>query len=263
MLSLDYQVAAIRIKLAERGLDENTVVIYLADHGVEPGKATSYLRGTRIPFIATWLGREQPERVSDKIVQVCDILPTLYDLATGGAPPPADEWDGRSFASVLRNEPFSGREFAYFENGFTRSIYRDGMHYIAWRYPQSIIDKMKSGELKEAPDHLNTLINGQASITMEEISSYWDPDQLFDVEKDPYETTNVFKNPEYADKLALLKKDLRGVLDSFDHPFDLDSSAFQTSPLFDALKQPRIDSGTSYIYWYEPGKYAWPPKGAK
>ncbi|MEX0324351.1 MAG: sulfatase, partial [Puniceicoccaceae bacterium] len=261
MLCLDYQVAAIRKKLAEQGLDRNTVIIYLSDHGVEPGKATSYLRGTRIPFIATWLGKNDSTSTSEEIVQVCDILPTIWDLATDGSKPPKGEWDGRSFASVLRGEPFSGREFAYFENGYTRSVYRDGMHYIVWRYPQSIINKMRSGELTEAPDHLNTFDTGQASITMEEISSYWNPDQLFDANKDPYETTNLFGNPEYADQLKILQQDLQGILSTFKHPFDLAPSTFQNSSEFDKLKQPRIDRGTSYIYWYEPGQYAWPPKG--
>lgn len=260
MLCLDYQVAGIRKKLAERGLDKNTVIIYLSDHGIEPGKATSYLRGTRIPFIATLLGEDNKADTSNEIVQVCDILPTVWDLATNGAAAPEGEWDGISFASVLRGKEFTGREFAYFENGFTRSVYRDGLHYIAWRYPQSVIEKMRSGELTEAPDHLNTLVTAQASITMEEISSYWDPDQLFDVKKDPYETTNQFSNPEYADQLAILQQDLNSVLETFDHPFDLAASEFQNSAKFDKLKQPRINRGTGYIYWYEPGRYAWPPK---
>lgn len=260
MLSLDYQVAAIRKKLAERGLDRNTVILYLSDHGIEPGKATSYLRGTRIPLIATWLGRPSTARVSDQIVQVCDVMPTLWDLATGGARPPVAGWDGISFADVLRDRPFTGRQFAYFENGYTRSVYRDGLHYIAWRYPASLVGRMQRGELAEAPDHIGTHTNGQASITMEKMPGYWDPDQLYDLREDPYELRNIYGRESYRQQVDDLRADLLSVLRTFDHPFDLGDAAFQRSEAFDRLKQPRLERGTSYIYWYKPGMHAWPPE---
>ncbi|RME67103.1 MAG: hypothetical protein D6781_13890, partial [Verrucomicrobia bacterium] len=262
LLCLDYQVAAIRRKLTERGLDRNTLILYLSDHGIEPGKATSYLRGTRIPFIATWLGHPRPAPATNIIVQIPDILPTLWDLATGNAPAPVDDWDGISFAEFLRTGRGAGRRFAYFENGFTRSVYRDGLHYIAWRYPRSVIEKMRSGELQEAPDHLNTMDNGQASITIERLPAYWDPDQLYVLAEDPYELTNRFDDPRFRDAITSLQADLRAVLDTFRHPFDLDGDAFQRSAAFDKLKQPRIKRGTGYIHWYRPGMHPWPPADA-
>lgn len=260
MLSLDYQVAAIRKKLAERSLDQNTIILYLSDHGIEPGKATSYLRGTRIPLIANWLGRAAPSRTSSQIVQICDVLPTLWDLATGGKSAPVPGWDGVSFANVLLGRPGIGRRFAYFENGYTRSVYRDGLHYIAWRYPESLISRMRSGALTEAPDHIATMNNGQASITMEKMPGYWDPDQLYDLRTDPYEQHNVFGEARYKEQVTALLRDLGEVLATFPHPFPLDDSAFQRSPEFGALTRPRIERGTGYIYWYKPGMHAWPPE---
>lgn len=260
MLSLDYQVAGICKKLQEQGLDENTIIIYLSDHGIEPGKGNSYLRGTRIPFIVFWQGQELSIQTSEAIVQIPDILPTLWDLATDGTEFPASSIDGHSFANVLREGGDSERDFAYFENGYTRSVFRDGYHYIAWRYPKSLIQKMRNGELKEAPDHLGTFDNGHSSIAMEKLQAYWDPDQFYDLSVDPYELHNAYNDQRYRSIIESLRDDLASVTNTFEHPFDLAGGTFQYSAKFDALKQPRIERGTSYIYWYTPGMHAWPPK---
>lgn len=261
MLCLDYQVAAIRKKLKERGLEENTLIIYLADHGIEPGKSTSYLRGTRIPFIATWLDRKSPFSVSQSIVQIPDILPTLYDLATDGAKMPYGDIDGVSFASILRGEEDKGRDYAYFEGGYTRSIYKDGLHYIRWSYPQEILEKIRSGELKEAPDHLGGTHNQHPSITIEMIPNYWDPDQLYDVREDPWELNNVYGQADYTEEGVELKDTLRGVLATFNHPYDMERVDFRETDqeLFNKLKQPRLERGTDWIYWYRPGMFPYGP----
>ncbi len=262
MIQLDYQVAGILQKLEERELDENTLVIFLADHGIEPGKATSYLRGGRIPFFATWLGQDEEGRRSDRIVQVPDVLPTILALA-GGAPTGEDvARDGRSFAHELGGPLGESREFAYFENGFTRSILQGHWHYIAWRYPRRIVEALISGELSEAPDHLDTVDNGQASITMQLIPHYWDADQLFDVSSDPYEMNNLFGDPTHEQQVRKLKSQLRRVLMTFDHPFPLDATPLQSLPEFEAMKAPRLERGTDHIYWYTPGSIVWPPEGA-
>ena len=192
-------------------------------------------------------------------MQIPDILPTVWDIATGGAPFPKDI-DGKSFAPVIKKGKGSRREFAYFENGYTRSVFKDGLHYIAWRYPESLIESMKSGELEEAPDHLGTFDNSHSSVAMEQLEHYWDPDQLYDLSADPHEIHNVYSDPSYADQVRELRDELRNILETFRHPFDLDGGGFQRSDAFAKLKQPRIDRGTSYIYWYEPGMYNWPPE---
>lgn len=261
MLQMDYQVAGILQKLHERGLDENTLLIFLADHGVEPGKATSYLRGGRIPFFATWLGRNDDEIRSQQIVQVPDVLPTLLNLAGAGKRSDDVARDGRSFAHLLGGESDTPREFAYFENGFTRSILKDNWHYIAWRYPNRIVDALISGEMAEAPDHLDTYDNGQASITMQLIPHYWEADQLFDIATDPYEMVNLFGDPAQAAKTAELREELSRVLATFDHPFPLEALPLQNLPKFERMKAPRLERGTDHIYWYTPGQYVWPPKG--
>jgi arylsulfatase A-like enzyme len=47
----DDQVKMLMNKLEDMGVADNTIFIYLADHGVEPGKAAAYEQGVHIPMI--------------------------------------------------------------------------------------------------------------------------------------------------------------------------------------------------------------------
>ncbi|MBK1876854.1 sulfatase family protein [Pelagicoccus mobilis] len=259
MYMLDLQVAGILKKLEERDLDRNTILLYLSDHGTEPGKATSYVRGTKVPFFATRLGDAGVSKRQSGIVQVCDVLPTILDLATESEASASFDWDGESFADALGDGEFYGRDYAYFENGYTRSVLKGDLHYIALRYPNSILSRLQKGELAEVPDHIGTFDNGQASITMSLVPSYWDADQLYDLSSDPYEMNNRFGDSSYYEQGLVLRGILESVVDGFEHPFPMDVDPFQGSAEFESLKEPRLEKGTEYIYWYTPGQIKWPP----
>lgn len=116
----------------------NTTVLLIGDNGTPPqavmrpwpgsaSKGTVTERGINAPLIAWGAAVEQPGRVSDALVCSVDLYPTVLELA--GVAPPADgvPRDGRSFASVLRDEQQSDagdgpRDWAYSEkfqpNGF-------------------------------------------------------------------------------------------------------------------------------------------------
>ncbi|QBG46183.1 DUF4976 domain-containing protein [Verrucomicrobia bacterium S94] len=44
------------------------------------------------------------------------------------------------------------------------------------------------------------------------VKNYYDPDQLYDLKRDPRETTNLAGNPEYQAKLEQMKKKLKKML---------------------------------------------------
>ena len=98
--------------LKESGLEDNTLVIYVSDHGSQfPfGKWTLYDAGLRVPFIARWPGHVEPGTVTDAMISFVDVLPTMIELA-GGTPPPS--LDGRSFAGVLTGKTGTHRDLIY------------------------------------------------------------------------------------------------------------------------------------------------------
>lgn len=95
---LDRQVGEIRAKLREKGLDENTIIIFTSDNGpheeggADPDwflnrdgglrghKRSCYEGGIRVPFIVLWPGYVEAGSVNDHQLAFYDVMPTLCDI---------------------------------------------------------------------------------------------------------------------------------------------------------------------------------------
>jgi len=259
MALLDDQVGAIMNRLRALGLAENTVVVFAADHGTEPGKATTYEQGVRVPLIVRWPGHVR-EGVSDRLVQLPDLWPTFADLA--GASPPSDlQLDGRSLAPLLRGngDAFDEREYAYFEMGYARGL-TDGTHkYVALRYPDALLDSMRTGALKRAPNQLAVREQAHSTIAMKHYPHYFDANQLYNLEQDPYEQRNLVSSRAARDTLRRMKRALRNVLTTFRHPYPLRTSSFHQSDRFMQMaRRARAAGSLENIPWW-PADFVWPP----
>ena len=106
---MDRQIGRVLQALEEKGLSENTIVIFTSDNGGErfadtwpfTGKKTELLEGgLRIPAIISWPGRIPRSRTTEQVSISMDWLPTL--LAAGGtAPDSAYPTDGMNLLPVL------------------------------------------------------------------------------------------------------------------------------------------------------------------
>ena len=107
MSCLDNHVGIIMQKLRDLKIDKNTLVIYMADHNIEPGKATCYERGFKVPLIVKWPGQITPESKNETLVQSVDIFPTLLEIA-GINLTAAPVTDGSSILPLFydKNGPF-------------------------------------------------------------------------------------------------------------------------------------------------------------
>jgi len=103
--------------LKDRGLDENTVVIFIGDNGESllRGKGTLYRRGLNVPLIIRWPDHVKPGSTSDVLVSGEDLAPTI--LASAGIEP-AKGMSGISFLPVLLGQAFAGRDHLFAERGF-------------------------------------------------------------------------------------------------------------------------------------------------
>ncbi len=248
ILWVDDLVGALLHKLDEMGVAEDTVVIFCTDHNTEPGKGTCYDKGLRIPLVMRWPGTITQGTNFDARVQAIDFAPTLFEMC-GLTPPDAMTLDGQSWLpQLLEGEP--EREELFFEFGYTRAVSTRKWKYIALRYPSDLMEGMKSGELSEAPNHINRRMQGQMNIAISAYPGYFDPDQLYDLENDPHEQHNLAEDPAYADVLADMKARLQRYLDIFEHPFDLDVDPFMRSVQYKALADETRKIGTDYIEWY-------------
>lgn len=110
--------------LRERGLEENTIVIFLSDHGDFVGEYGLIRKGPdlpdilcHIPFIWRGPGIRAKGRTSEGYVSIVDILPTLCEIIGADIP---FGCQGKSLLPLLSETGEMGREFgcAYAESGF-------------------------------------------------------------------------------------------------------------------------------------------------
>lgn len=104
----DDQIGRLMGELKRKGLDDNTIVLFIADHGDCLGKHEQitknnlYEESLRVPFMLYWKGHITPGIDSKCLMSYPDIYPTLLDLMGLKKDIPSVV-QGRSWASYLRN----------------------------------------------------------------------------------------------------------------------------------------------------------------
>jgi arylsulfatase A-like enzyme len=121
--NLDENVGRLRRFLAARGLDRDTILIYMTDNGsvertgfytagMRGRKGSLYDGGHRVPFFLHWPGggAATAPRTQGQLTHGPDLVPTLLDLC-GVAAPVGAEFDGSSLRPLLRGDAgsLSGR----------------------------------------------------------------------------------------------------------------------------------------------------------
>lgn len=112
---LDENLATILQTLAETGRLENTIIVFVSDHGCHfrtrngEYKRSPHESSIRIPLVMAGPGLPRAQVVPE-VVSLVDIAPTLLELA--GIPVPA-EMQGRSLLPLMRREVASWREEAF------------------------------------------------------------------------------------------------------------------------------------------------------
>ncbi|MFP4053431.1 MAG: sulfatase [Phycisphaerae bacterium] len=155
----DAQVGRVLAGLEEMGLAENTIVIYIADHGDLMGDFGSYFKcnylegSVRVPMIVRASGLPAGER-RRQLVGLQDILPTL--AAMTGAPL-EEPVDGQDMTPWARSDEAPGRELFYsqcHESPRQSAMVCDGR----WKYcyaEQGAVEELY--DLQEDPHELTNL----------------------------------------------------------------------------------------------------------
>jgi len=119
----DKMVGRVDARLAELGLRDNTLLLFLGDNGTHPGvvsrfrgreyrggKGRTTAVGTHVPLIVSWPAVIRQGRVCGDLVSSVDLLPTMCEAAGIAVPANAD---GVSFLPRLRGEAGRPREWLY------------------------------------------------------------------------------------------------------------------------------------------------------
>jgi arylsulfatase A-like enzyme len=127
--SVDESVGKVLATLDASGIADDTIVFFTSDNGgqktqrpgwsgptdntpMRDGKGFPYEGGIREPFIVKWPGTTQAGRVSDEMVNIIDILPTICEM-TGQPLPAGRVLDGISLVPLLKKEQKLSRDTMY------------------------------------------------------------------------------------------------------------------------------------------------------
>ena len=178
---IDRQVGRMLAALEASGQAENTLVIFMSDHGEMLGDHGIYLKGpffydpaVRVPLILSWPGKVAPGRHTG-LAELVDLAPTLLEAA--GLSPYAG-MQGRSLwqglcAGSLDAQPRSDVYSEYYNGA--------------------------------APDGYATMVRTQTRKLVAHHRT--GTGELYDLERDPLETVNRWDDPAYAgDKIELLSR---------------------------------------------------------
>jgi len=216
-LWLDDGVGAIIDKVKELGIEKETLIIFVPDHGsYRHCKATLHDYGMRVPMLLQWKGQIKPGSKYDGIVANIDFAPTILDLC-GIKPPKRYRMDGVSFKSVLFGDRKPIRRALFGEMGHSRGIKTKEWKYIAVRYPEEVQRKIERGvkfrgfDGKDLDQPYLTRNGHLGHHASRHNPHYFDADQLYNLKQDPEENDNVFaQNPEVAQRMQrALAEELR------------------------------------------------------
>jgi N-sulfoglucosamine sulfohydrolase len=219
--------AAVMKALGESGLDDQTVVMFLSDHGMPLpfAKTALWNHSTRTPWIVRWPGVTKPDTVDKKhMISAVDMLPTLLDIAGIDHP---DGFDGHSFLPTLRGESQSGRNAVYKvyneNSGGNRSPMRSvqskrfGYLFNPWSDGKRVFKTATTGTMtyramqKLAPS--DKQIAARLKLFQNGVL-----EEFYDYQDDPDALHNLIDDPQYADEIAKHRAVMRKfMVDSGDH----------------------------------------------
>lgn len=220
---LDSLVGRLLEVLEASGHADNTLVIYLGDHGADllRGKRTCFDGGLRVPLLMRWPGRIQPQ-VREELVSTLDVFPTVLSAAGISLP---EGLPGRPLQPFFTNTSAEWRTHVFSEYH---------THAAANYFPQRsvrshrfrLIENLLHGEVH--PDYDLTLKKLEKEAVRRRIPGGLDlaaeiaaapltvreayqrmrqPPQyeLHDLEADPQELRNLAEDSAYASELQSLR----------------------------------------------------------
>jgi iduronate 2-sulfatase len=160
---VDAQVGLLRQALRERGLDKNTVIVLIGDHGWHLGehdfwgKHNTLHNALHSPMII-YSPDIKPRKIN-QIVEYLDLFPTLCEMAGIDIP---DQAEGQSMLALMKNRDKNWKNTLFAEWQGGRCVMTERYSYTSW-----FEERHKGAKM------------------------------LFDYETDPLENINVADNPDY------------------------------------------------------------------
>lgn len=216
---IDEQIGRIFAVLEQRGMLENTLILYTTDHGDMLGdhhlwrKTYAYEASARIPMLLRWpegLVAARRGQVLRQPVELRDVLPTFLDAA--GVPIEERRFDGRSMLNLARGKTEGWRE---------------------------VID-LEHSRCYWAENQWTAVTDGRFKYI------FWAPtgqQQLFDLEDDPGELHDLASDPQHRDTVREWRQRLVEHLSERGEPYVVDGDlGLRPKPMLYSPNYPRDET---------------------
>jgi choline-sulfatase len=183
--ALDDQIPPLLKKLDERGVRDNTIILFVGDNGYLLGRHGLWSKGEAsdpynmyeevvgVPMIWNWPGRVPVQAARSELVSFYDVLPTLCEAT--GASVPQRNLCGRSFLPILHGKLPSKKE----------------------RWRNLVFAKLRNTEMAR-DNRFKLVLRNEGK----------GPNELYDERSDPREKANVYNDPRYVTTREELTKEL-------------------------------------------------------
>lgn len=217
---IDAQIGKRLAWLEEQGVAENTIVVFLSDHGrgLPREKRWCYDAGIHLPLMVRWPGQLEPGSLNEEMVAWVDVAPTILSLAGAAIP---DAYQGQVFLgpdrAPEREVCFAGRDRMDEVFDRVRCARTSRWHYIRnfapdlpWAQCQKYMEqqevmgvmreKWKQGTLSEAEQ---TFFQDRKPV-----------EELFEMDHDSDCMHNLAEDPAYAEILQTMRTHLEQHLEA-------------------------------------------------
>ena len=208
----DAMVGEVLERLTAEGVRDNTLVVFMTDHGISHarGKQFLYEEGIHVPLVIAG-PKVAPGSVREDVVEHIDIA--AISLAAAGIPVP-EYMQARDILAQdyrPREAVFSARDRCDETVDHLRSVRTKNFKYIRnflperpYLQPNAYKDAKAIVKAIRQWDGEGKLNDIQKSVVRQRRPK----EELFDLRNDPHELNNLAENPKYADKLESMRNRL-------------------------------------------------------
>src|SRR3954451_23984715 len=211
----DANIGRVLSALERRGLENNTIVIFLTDNGPQRArynagmrgvKGSVYQGGIRVPFFLRWPSVVGAGSKVDRTAAHIDVMPTLIEAC--GAPAVRHRVDGRSLMPLLRNPGASWEDRALFtqwHRGDAPEPFRNAaVRTQRWK----LVDGKELYDLSADPAEKTDIAASQPDVVARLRGEYgrW----FQDVSSRGYEPPRIAIGTRHQNLVTLTRQDWRG-----------------------------------------------------
>lgn len=214
IMRLDHYIGELINALKKSGKFDNTVIIYIGDHGADlpRGKRTCYEGGIRVPMIISW-PNAKPKQRRNELVSTLDIFPTICEIAKLKTP---STLAGASLKEIIHGEKPDWRKIMVTEyhvhsnhNPWPQRAIRNKRYKLIFNplageinpgyeftMGKKFISVSESELMKSATDQVRNAYK---------ISKKPPLIEFYDLQTDPFEFNNLANEEKYSEEVKKLK----------------------------------------------------------